>query len=440
MLDRQDNWDSEFSVPLSSARRDLYEELHARPFPFLLDPSQISQISYSHEGFSKQAQIAHIKILCERYKMAPPTGKDSCFYVTVEDLELRWESHTEFSTYTFISRTHEQRPFETKAINRFPKDWLKLITGDIVSAVHISVMELPEKTPGPQILRENFSGQRLIGSTVDDQQAHVWTSFLTQADGFAQILIYNRSMNECEMGRLVQRLLEIETYRLFSLLTLPLVKQSLPQLDALEIEMGDAITSIPELNSHADEKYLLEKLFRFSAEIENLRAKVSYRSSATLAYAELVDKRLSELNEDNQKGFQSLGGFLERRFYPAIRTISSVNSRLECLSTRIDRTTDLIRTKVDLELERRSQSLLSSLNNRSHRQYRLQRTIEGLSVVAISYYLVELIKLTVPGSRWLGLELNPDDVAVFTAPLILLSAVIVSGVIRRRLSKEKASD
>ena len=190
----------------------------------------------------------------------------------------------------------------------------------------------------------------------------------------------------------------------------------------------------------AAEKYLLEKLFRFSAEIENLRAKVSYRSSATLAYAELVDKRLSELNEDNQKGFQSLGGFLERRFYPAIRTISSVNSRLECLSTRIDRTTDLIRTKVDLELERRSQSLLSSLNNRSHRQYRLQRTIEGLSVVAISYYLVELIKLTVPGSRWLGLELNPDDVAVFTAPLILLSAVIVSGVIRRRLSKEKASD
>ncbi len=429
-----------FSVPLSAARQDLYEELHARPFPFLLDPSQISQISCAHEGFPKSAQIAHLSLFCARHQIAPPAPKDSCFYATINGLELRWESHTEFSTYTFISRKQEHQPFACKAIRYFPEDWLNLIKGEIVSAVHVSVMKLPDKAPGPQTLRQNFSGQRLIGSTVDNEQAHVWTSFLTQDDGFSQILIYNRSMNECEMGRLVQRLLEIETYRLFSLLTLPLVKQSLPQLDTLEIEMGEAIKSIPELNSHHDEKTLLEKLFKFSAEIENLRAKVSYRSSATLAYSELVDKRLSELNEDNQKGFQSLGGFLERRFYPAIRTISSVNSRLECLSTRIDRTTDLIRTKVDLELEQRSQSLLTSLNDRSHRQYRLQRTLEGLSVVAISYYLVELIKLTVPGSRWLGYELDPDDVAVFTAPFILLSAVIISGVIRRKLNTEKASD
>ncbi|MEC8429069.1 MAG: DUF3422 domain-containing protein, partial [Pseudomonadota bacterium] len=283
------------------------------------------------------------------------------------------------------------------------------------------------------LLRQNFGDQRLIGSKLGDDQAHVWTSFLTQEDGFSRFLIHNRSLNKCEMGRVVQRLLEIETYRLFSLLTLPLAKSALCEINRMDEALCNAVKDIPDINTHAEEKELLKQLSGFSANIESLRAKINYRSNATQAYAQLVKKRIQELNEVPHPGLQTLNDFMARRFAPAVRTILSMSDRLDDLSTRIDRATDLIRTKVDLEIERQNQSLLSSLDDRGQRQYRLQRTVEGLSVVAISYYLVELIKLTVPGTRWLGLDISPDDVAVFSVPLILTTMIIVSRVVRRKL-------
>lgn len=422
-----------FSLNLPDWRRDLYEELHARPFPFVHGNAQISQISCHHDASGGEGQRRHVQNLCNLFYLQGPTEDASCYYAQIQDYEFRWEMHTEFSSYTFIRHDKEQQPFSKKAVDALPTEWLQSMPGSIVSAVHISVMDMPESMESLDVLRQNFSDQRLIGSKIGENEAQVWTSFLTQEDGFSRFLIHNRLLNKCQMGRLVQRLLEIETYRLFSLLTLPLAKSALSEINRMDEDLCNVVKGIPDINTHAEEKALLKELSGFSANIESLRAKINYRSNATQAYAQLVKKRIQELNEVPHPGLQTLNDFMARRFAPAVRTILSMSDRLDDLSTRIDRATDLIRTKVDLEIEKHNQALLSSLDDRGQRQYRLQRTVEGLSVVAISYYLVELIKLTVPGTRWLGLEINPDDVAVFSVPLILTLMILISRVVRRKL-------
>ncbi|GAA5317747.1 MAG: DUF3422 domain-containing protein [Candidatus Pelagadaptatus aseana] len=429
----QANTSENFSVALPSWRQELYEELHARPFPFIQGDAQVSQLACRHDIGGGELARQHLSVLCQRYELPLPEEDASCLYVKTDDFELRWEMHTEFCSYTFIGSRIEAVPFAKTAIELLPAEWLRGIPGEVVSAAHVSVMAMPDELDSLDILRQHFEEQRLIGSRIGDDRAHIWTSFLAKQDGFSRFLIHNKSLNKCEMGRLVQRLLEIETYRLFSLLSLPLAKESLPQINRMDEALCEAVKDVSSINGHAEEKALLQKLTDFSTEIESLRARINFRSNATQAYARLVKKRIDELAEVRHPGLQSLDDFLGRRFAPAVRTIAGMSKRLDDLSTRIDRATDLIRTRVDLEIEHQNQKLLSSLNERGRRQYRLQKTVEGLSVVAISYYLVELIKLTVPGSRWLGLDVNPDDVAVFTVPLILTVMILVSRSIRNRM-------
>jgi uncharacterized membrane-anchored protein len=426
-----------FSVDVPAWREDLYEELHARPFPFLLSPSQVSQLALMHNAkVSIDDEISHIKALCDQFNYPCPEDDTTCFYANANEFELRWERHTEFSTYTFILHEQENEPFQQKAIDRLPFDWLVSIPGEVVSAIHVSIIDKPDVVDGLDVLRQSFENQRLIGSNVAGEEAEVWTSFKVADDGFSRVLIYNKSLNKCGMGRLVQRIFEIENYRLMSLLALPLSQKAHSQINLLDNALCDAIKNIPVIQTHLEQKVLLGKLSKFSAHIERLRAQINYRSNATFAYSELVKKRLLELDEKNHPGLQSLGDFLERRFTPAVRTIMSVVTRLDDLSSRIDRATDLIRTRVDMTIEQQNQKLLASMNDRSRRQYSLQKTVESLSVVAMSYYLVELIKLTIPGARWFGIDLNADDVAVFSVPMIFVFVLLITRVIRGKITDD----
>ena len=115
---------------------------------------------------------------------------------------------------------------------------IQVITPDIGDFKDVPIIELlikdgdtveidqPEQLPSLDVLRKHFEEQRLIGSLVKKGKAQVWTAFRFHEDGFARFLMYNRSTNKCETGRLVQKLLEVETYRLMALLALPLCKEA----------------------------------------------------------------------------------------------------------------------------------------------------------------------------------------------------------------------
>ena len=126
------------------------------------------------------------------------------------------------------------------------------------------------------------------------------------------------------------------------------------------------------------------------------------------------------LREERFTGRQTFGEFMMRRYDPAMRTVKASERRLSAMADRAMRAGNLLRTRVDVERSAQNQSLLESMNARADLQLRLQKTVEGLSVVAISYYAVSLAGyLMSPLASPLSISANSLKATV-TLPVVLL--------------------
>jgi len=236
-------------------------------------------------------------------------------------------------------------------------------------------------------------------------------------------------------GRVLQRLLEIETYRMFALLALPLAREVGAKLAAAEGELA-GITGLMVKESPADEPALLDRLTRLAAAVESEVAASSYRFGAARAYYGLVRQRIAELREQRIVGIQTIDEFMQRRLAPAMSTCESVARRQAELSERVARASDLLRTRVDIVREMQNQELLASMNRRARLQLRLQETVEGLSVAAITYYLVGLVGYAAKAFKSAGYAVDPDIAMGVSIPLVALLAAVGIGYVRRSVTKE----
>lgn len=417
-------------------RTALYEELHARPFPVLATPLRVSHLAVlpATDVPVGAADLDHLRTLCARFNQQPPGEGESCFYRDFGDFEVRWEKHTEFCTWTILRRGTDPRPMENSALSALPGDWLAALPGRIVVGVHVVVEPRRQPEPSRDELRGGFEGHRLIGSLVHDGRGEVWTAFRLHSDGFGRFLVFHDDLNPCETGRLVQQLLEVETYRLMALLTLPLVREVQSELSAMDRDLASLVTSMG-VGSMEDgqERALLDRLSVHASQLEQLRARLSYRLAATRAYYALVMKRLEQLRIGEMRGLQTITYFLDRRLTPAVRTCEAAGTRLDELSMRIDRAAELIRTRVDLIIEEQNQSLLASMERRSGMQLRLQQAVEGLSVAAITYYVVQLVHAVAEGLPHVGVPVDAGLVTAASVPFVLAGVVALVMRLRRRV-------
>ena len=79
---------------------------------------------------------------------------------------------------------------------------------------------------------------------------------------------------------------------------------------------------------------------------------------------------------------------------------------------------NLLRTRVDFEQQQSSQALLTTMNQRQDLQLKLQSTVEGLSVAAITYYFTGLVSYLAKGSEELGWPYSPDLTAACALPFV----------------------
>lgn len=422
-------------LPFHAERDRLFNELHARPFPVLEQGARVSQIALLHHGNDVTEEYAHLQILCERYSIHPPAKGASCYYQNFGGFELHWERHTEFSTYTFIYHREASSPFKDTALSLLPQSWLIGLPGKVISGLHIEIITMPEKEPVADDLRHHFEGHRLISSWVVDYKARLWTAYRIHSDGFGRILVFNKQLNHSQLGRLVRRLLELETYRMMVLLAFPMARQIAPGIAEMDSQLATVNEQINAIRGLEDERRLLDQLSTLAARIEHLRSDTNFRFSAARAYYELVMSRLEELREQEDPGMQTFGEFLPRRLTPAYRTCEAISAQLDDLSKRIDRASELLRTRIELALEEQNQDLLQSMNRRSQMQLQLQQAVEGLSVVAISYYTVGLIKYMASSLHEMELLHDPDLVVGLSVPICVL--LVWRGVRRLRLSLVK---
>lgn len=365
-------------------------ELHARPFLDITPPHRVSHFAMLSDG-DGIAEVAHLVALCRRFDTAQPPENAIHFTGDFGAFRLKWERHTEFTTYTFLRPGAFKTPFEDSAVDLVPAQWLEGLPGQRVVATHLALMPAGGTLDGAAVPSNLFVEESMCRGRVLDDSAEVTTDFRIHADGYSRILVADLGVSPRQAGRLVQRLLEVETYRNMAMLSLPLAREASPLVRRIGQTLSELTAQMKNLNAVEAERSLLDELTSVSAEIEESIAQTSYRFSATKAYTTLIEERTTELGEVPVEDYSMLSAFVERRFAPAMRTCDSIAQRQQALSERATRAANLLRTRVDIKLEGQNRDLLASMDKRARLQLRLQQTVEGLSVAAITYYLVSLV-------------------------------------------------
>jgi uncharacterized membrane-anchored protein len=285
-----------------------------------------------------------------------------------------------------------------------------------------------------------FEGHQVSISETLQGNATFYTAFRLHGDGFGRFIVRNQGMPDEQMGRLTRRLTEMETYRLFAMMPLPLAKQIGPQLVDMDRQLALIMKTLPEMENVEGERDLLVKLSEQEARLETWRAETNQRFSGAKAYHEMVRDRLERISEKKVPGYTTLGEYMRRRLDPALRTCTSVHNWMEDLSNRIARASDLLRTRINLTLQEQNRTLLATMNRRSRLQFRLQETVEGLSVVAISYYLVGLIKYLLDGLPLASWGLSKGALLATSIPLVLGVVLWLTRRIKHRLIKQPVQE
>ncbi len=423
------------------ARDQLTAEAHSRPSADLALPVLVSCLVMHSGEEGGAADRAHLLQLCRKLGVPEPGEGARRHQIGAGGLTLVWERHTEFSSYTLIVAQNAEQPLSWRAaLDSAPEEWLSGLPGELLVAVHLAVR--PRSSDGAQtaVVRRAFGHGELLVSEVQGGEATLAADFRPDGEGFVRMLLFDADDSEQRRGRLVQKLLEMETYRIAALLGFAVARATGAELRQLEERVTEISEELAEPADVARDRDLLDQLSAAAGKAEALRTRTAYRYAATQAYWRIVEERIESLRERRSPGNPSIAGFMERRLAPAYRTCMAADARQNALTDQIARATRLLATRVDVKVSEQNAQLLASMDRRARLQLRLQETVEGLSIVAITYYGVGLIGYLATGLGELGLKLDKGLVTAAAIPLVALA--VYQGVrrVRRRLAREEESN
>ncbi len=422
-----------FKLPSDDALRFvLHNEIHTRPSASVGLPALIFYVAVINREVTLQDELKHLQQLPGQSAFSIEKLKTNFCQIQFETHTLIWERHTEFTRYTIIQKL----PGEVIWGQAFPdlstavatgSEWLESIPGKTITAIQLVILK--EGMDDPRALRHaklwlgdsSLIGAKMGRTATGHPHSHLMSNLRIDAQGFERVLVLaSPETSPNRAGRIAQRILELETYRMMALLSLPVAKSLGSKLAQTEVQLVE-ITQRLEKKVDADE-VLLKDLAGLAVQVESATAEHSYRFSAARAYNAIVLERISEMRESPLSGMQSVGEFMQRRLAPAMATVNATSDRLGNLAQRISRASALLRTRVEIVAEQHNQQLLEKLTRGQALQLRLQSTVEGLSIAAITYYVVSLALYVGKAIRALGLDINPELFAGLMIPFILFFA------------------
>ncbi|MEQ9041377.1 MAG: DUF3422 domain-containing protein [Silicimonas sp.] len=416
-------------------RYALANELHARPFPTLTPPCRAAFLAIKQPqnagNRDRELDRAHLISLLDRYGAQHPQPGATHYFGQIGKHQLKWECHTEFVTYTIFGDGVAETPFDASTFKMFPDDWLAEAPGVRITSALIRVEQFDADDKIAEKLDRWFVSDSLAVSRVLDDSAIMAGDFRIDEAGHMRFVLFVRPKTGAQrVGRVVQRLCEIETYKTMSMLGFSRARALGSQIGAIDRELTALISNMS--GQDARPEATLAALLDVSSRLEDILAQSSFRFGATGAYETLVNQRIGVLREERFFGRQTFAEFMTRRFDPAMRTVKATEGQLRSMAERGTRAADLLRTRVDVERSAQNQELLESMDKRADLQLRLQRTVEGLSVVAISYYAVNLAAyMAYPFAEPAGVSKGLAT-AILT-PLVVLAVWFMVRKIRRNL-------
>ena len=434
------------ALPMDDPERvALHNEVHARPSARIRLPAFIVLVGVFNEGVTREQEWEHLKKLQPSLSLQDMQG--NFVRLRLDQYTLKWERHTEFTRYSLVQTLPDAAGLDNQDPELMPhlilpQSWLATIPGRTFSAIKLIMLnhDLSDPQAALDKAKHWFGGSPVIASRMGNP-AHslVATDFKLRANGFERMLVLAApGTGRSRAGRVSQRLLELETYRLMALRGLPAAKNVSAQLGHAEKELTQIIDSLEQKD--CDDQALLTRLIGLAAKVERLTAENAYRFAATAAYDKLVQERVAELRESPISGTQTIGEFMKRRLSPAMATVAATAQRMASLSERISRASALLRTRVDIATEEQNQVLLEKLTQGQELQLRLQSTVEGLSIAAICYYVISLLLYAGKAVKAAGFDIQPELIAGLFIPLVLWSVWSANKKIQDRLYKRHGRD
>ncbi len=375
-------------------RYQLANELHARPFPTLEAPCRAAYLAIKRPqdaaARDRDLDREHLIALLDRHGAPHPQPGATHYFGEIGRHKLKWESHTEFVTYTVFGVGVAETPFDASTFAMFPADWLEEAPGHRITSalIRVEVCEDPKSVHGK--IEKWFVPESLAISEVLDGTAIMAGDFRIDSAGHMRFALFAKpEMGARRIGRVVQRICEIETYKSMSMLGLARARSLGPAIGDMNGRLTELMSEMRGTDVQSEST--LKALLDVSADLESTLAQSAFRFGATGAYEALVNQRIAVLREERFDGRQTFAEFMMRRFDPAMRTVKAVEGQLRAMAERAERAANLLRTRVDVERSAQNQDLLASMDRRADLQLRLQKTVEGFSVAAISYYAVNLL-------------------------------------------------
>ncbi len=428
-------------------RKELNDELFRRPPVPLAPNALVIRAAYLQTPEEAARSVERLRSLLGKTDKDKTPGKGSQFeLIHFGDGRFQWERHTEFTTYALIIDVGAEvgKPFatprETGLPADWPDDWMAEIEGEQIAATRLQILPVSEEVKLDEA--RAVLDPQCASSLVTDGNGRIWVDNRIKADGCTRILVEDRGMGPDRPERLAQRLIEIETYRMMAMLAFPTARELMGELHGLESGLRELVIRVADEEAEdpaqaAEE--MLHELLELAAKVEQTSALHAYRFDASRAYYDIVEQRLDELKETRIPGHQRLANFLNRRLGPAMETVAAVRRRLENLSGHIDHTASLIRTRVDLDLQRQNRSLLHSMDSRAALQLRLQTTLEWLSLMAMSYYGIGIVLYIAKAAAVVGMPVQPELVAGISAPFVIALAWWIVHQVRKLLREHEES-
>ena len=415
---------------------EIISEAFARPATPIAAPTAVTRLSVAVQASDATARdpTDHLAGLCAQIGATPPEPHVRHCVIEAGAWSLVWERHTEFVSFTVIVPGAPDMTWSGTALDAMPEGWLAELPGAVVSATHMALLESRDDPPSLDGARAAFGHDDFTGMLSSQAPVAVAADFRPDDQGFVRMIVFSGGAGASFLGRLAQRLLEIDFYRLVALLSLPVARSLSRDVTTLEDELTQCLASLTGADTTAPDAEILDGLSAIAGRIEQLEHDTRYRFDAGRAYYQIVGDRTDRLREVRIEGRQRISMFMEHRLAPAMRTCEASQRRLQSLAERVERAISLLSTRVSVSIERQNADQLEKLNARSAAQLRLQQTVEGLSTIAISYYGVGLVQYALKALEGAG---GPDIVAIGTGiaiPLVLITVFAIVRGIRKRVT------
>ncbi|MDE0798976.1 MAG: DUF3422 domain-containing protein [Nitrosomonadaceae bacterium] len=418
---------SDWLPPDDPQRVLLHNVVHTRQSQRIHLPALVVYIAVISNDITLEQECEHLRRLPGQEGIMVDHLQHNFLRLRLQGYTLRWERHTEFTSYTLVQQLPESAQLgatdpDLLSSLVLPNGWLAGIPGRTFAAIKLVMVHGDLKSPEEMLLSaRNWFGERpVVASLVGrNSRSLVVTDFMLRDSGFERMLVIAPpKISVTRAGRIAQRLLEIETYRIMALRGLPVAKKLDSELANSEQQLASITDQLK--NKITSEQELLDRLVALAVHMERITIEHMYRFTATRAYDKMITQRINELKEKAIPGTQIIGEFMWHRLSPAIAKVEDTAQRMGSLSERISHTSALLRTQVNILTEAQNQQLLEKLTHGQELQLRLQRTVEGLSIAAISYYVVSLILYLTKAGKAAGLLVHPELVTGVMIPLVLL--------------------